>query len=63
MRALHEDPYTLSISRTILLKMENVSEKVVYKIKTTFMFSISYKNCYVYEIMWKYMVQPERQHI
>jgi len=34
--ALHEDRYTLLISRTSLLKMKNVSEKVVHKIRNKF---------------------------
>jgi len=64
MCALHEDRYTLLISRTNLLKMRNISENVAHKIETNFIFSnFFYKNYAVSEIMWKNMVQPERQQI
>jgi hypothetical protein len=39
MCASYEDPQTLFIFCIILLNMENVSEKVVDEIETTFMFS------------------------
>jgi len=58
--ALHEDRCTLVIiPRWILLVTRNVSDKVVEKIKTHFVFnnffllSFSFKNRALYEIMWK----------
>jgi hypothetical protein len=47
--ALHEDQYTFFIiSRSILLGMKNVSDKI----SITF-----FENCAFYEIMWKYVVE------
>ena len=40
--------------------MRNVSDKVVEKFKTHFMFNIYILNCVVYEIMWKNIVEPDR---
>jgi len=38
--------------------------KVVEKIKTYILCSINYfENHVVYEIMWKYMVEPDRPHL
>jgi hypothetical protein len=37
--------------------------KVVKKIKTHFMFNNFFKNCAVYEIMWKNIVELGRQQI
>jgi hypothetical protein len=40
--------------------MRNISGKTVEKIETHFMFSKFFlENRAVYEIMWKYMAQPE----
>ena len=50
------------ITRSPLLRMRNVSDKVVEKIKTHFMLNniFFFLNRAVYEIMWKNMVQPDR---
>jgi hypothetical protein len=54
---LHEDQYTFSIiSRSILLKVLNVSDKFVDKIKTRFyvqFFFLSKIVSFMREIMWK----------
>jgi hypothetical protein len=42
----------LVISRSVLLRMKNISDKFVRKIKSHLMFSI-FLNHAVYEIMWK----------
>jgi len=50
-------------SRSVLLRMRNFSEKVVEKIKTHILCSVTFfspKNRAVYEIMWKYFVEPGR---
>ena len=59
---LHEDQYTfLIISRSVLLRMRNVSDKScrenrnTYFVSTNFFFS--FENCTVYEIMWKNIVE------
>jgi len=51
---LHEDRYTfLIISRSVLLRMRNVSAKVVEKIKTHILYSITFSECRaVYETSW-----------
>jgi len=55
---LHEDQYTFSISHSVLLRMKNFLEKVVENIKTHISCSItSFKNCAIYEIMWKNIVE------
>jgi len=43
--------------------MRNVSDKFVEKIKTHFMFSnfFFFENLAVYEIMWKNIVEADRQ--
>jgi len=56
------DKYTfLIISRSVLLRMRNVSDKVVEKIQTHILCSVTFfkKNRVVYEIMWKYIVQAD----
>ena len=63
MSTLHEEQYTFFIiSRSVLLKMRNVSESTAGEIKTRISCSIifSFKNCTVYEIMWKNIVQLDR---
>ena len=58
MGTLHEDRYTFSIiSRSILIKMRNISDKIVEKIETHFMFNnFFFENIAAYEIMWKNIV-------
>ena len=50
----------IKISRCILLRMKNVSEKSVEAIKTHNLCSITFfKNSVVYVVMWKNMVQSD----
>ena len=61
--SLHENNYKFSIIfRSFLLKMRNVSGKVVEKIKThIFVFSnVFFENRTVYEIMWENIVERAR---
>jgi hypothetical protein len=56
MGTWHEDQHTFVISRSVLLRMRNVAEKVVHKIKPHILFWIMCpppENLAVYEIMWK----------
>ena len=50
------------ISLSILLRMGNVSDKVVEKIRTFIICSMTFfpENLAVYETMWKNTVQPDR---
>ena len=59
---LLEDQYTiLIISHWVLLRMKSVSDKVVGKIKTHILCSLTFFfNCAICEIMWKYIVEPGR---
>jgi hypothetical protein len=61
---LHEDQFIfLTISRSVLLRMRNISGKSCRGNQTThFMFSkfIFFENITVYKIMWKSMVEPDR---
>jgi len=60
---LHEDLSTVTIiSRSTPLIMRNVSDKSVEKIVTHILYSITFfsKKSYVYGIMWKNLVQPDR---
>jgi hypothetical protein len=59
---LHEDLCTfMIISRSVLLRIRNVSEKVVQKIKTHILCSITFSEYRaVCEIMWKIMIEPDR---
>jgi hypothetical protein len=43
----------LIISRSILLRKENVSDKFVEEIKTHLRSITFFENCTVYEVMWK----------
>jgi len=64
MGTLHEDRYTfMIISRSVLLRMRNVADKVVEKIKEflcskPFLFPLD--NRAVYDSMWKNIVEPDR---
>ena len=53
MDTLHDDQYTfLIISRSVLLRMRNISEKGVEKGETQFVFKNFYfESCALYEIM------------
>jgi len=61
---LHEDQYTcLIISRSVLLRMRNVSDKICrgYHKKTFCVQQFSFfENSAVYEIMWKNIVEQSR---
>ena len=51
------------ISRSVLTTMRNVSDKIVQKVKTHILCSnptFFYKNCAVYEIMWKNIIELDR---
>ena len=50
------------ISRLIPLRMRNISDKVVEKIKTHILCSITFffENRAVHEVMWKNIVEPDR---
>ena len=51
----------MTVSRLILLRMRNVSDKFVDKIKThILLFGNFFENRAVYEIMWKNTVEPDR---
>ena len=63
---LHEDQCTfLIISRSVLLTMRNVSDKSCRENQNTdFMFhNFFFLNRAVCEIMWKAVVQPEREQL
>jgi hypothetical protein len=62
---VHEDLYTfLIISRSVILRIRNISEKNVKKIQTFFVldnFFFEYRS--VYEIMCENIVEPGRSQI
>jgi hypothetical protein len=63
MGTLHEDLGTfITVSRRILLRMTNVSEKNCREIQNTNFILINFfpKNLDVYEIMLKSKVEPDR---
>jgi hypothetical protein len=53
------------ISRSVLLKMRHVSDKIVKKIKTHVLFSVTFfsENHAVYEIVWRNIADPDRPQI
>jgi hypothetical protein len=59
---LHEDQYTyLIISRSLLLRIINISDKIGEKIKTRILCLVTiFLNSALYGIMWKNIVQPGR---
>jgi hypothetical protein len=62
----HENQYTsLMISCSFLLRMRNVADRFVEKVKTHFLCSITFffENRVVYEIMWKKMVERSRSQM
>ena len=62
----HEDQFSFFIiSRSFLLRMRNVSTKIVEKIKTHILSSITFffENLTVYEIKLKTIVERERQQM
>jgi hypothetical protein len=64
---LHEEQYKLLIiSRSVLLRMGNISDKSCRENQNThFTFNnfFSPENRAVYDIMWKNAVQPDRPHV
>jgi hypothetical protein len=52
--------YIVTISRSILLRLRNVSDKSFRENQRNFMFKHFFCNRAVYEIMWKKNVQPGR---
>ena len=58
---LHEDQYTFTmVSRWILLRMGNISEKSCREIKTYVLLSIIFfENHPVYEMMWRSAVEAD----
>jgi len=64
---LHEDQYIFMImSRSVLRRMRNVSDRIVEKIKTRLLSlgtSPPPRKSYIYEVMWKSIVQPGRLQI
>jgi len=50
------------LSLSVLLRMGNISDKGVEKVKIYILFSVIFffENLAVYEITWKHMVQPDR---
>jgi len=60
MGTVHEDICTVMIiSHQNLLQMRDVS-KVVEKVKTHILCSVTFFRKLCYEIMWKNVVEPER---
>ena len=61
---LHEDQYTFFIiSRSIILIMRNLPDRICRENQTThFIFNNLFfsKNCAIFEIMWKNIVEPGR---
>ena len=56
MGTLHEDQQTFMMSRSILLRMRNISDKIVEKIKTHILWSITFyrKWCCLWDNVEKY---------
>jgi len=65
MGTLHEDQYTfIIISHLVILRMRNVLEKSCRENLNTHFISVTFfKNHIVYEIMWKNIVEPDRQQM
>jgi hypothetical protein len=52
------------ISHSVFLERENFQAKAAEKIKTHFMFNKFFsENRAIYEIMWKYMLEPDNQRM
>jgi hypothetical protein len=64
---LHEDHETfLSISHSLLLRVGNISDKLVEGITALILFSITFfflENRAVYEIIWKNIVESGRSQM
>jgi len=56
--------YIFIISRSVLLRMRNVSEKICRETRNThFVFNFFFLNRAVYEIMWGNLVEPGRPQV
>ena len=66
-RTLHEDKYIfLIISHSLLLRVRNVSHKIVEKIKTHISCSVTLfflESPAVYETMWRNIVEPDSPQV
>ena len=64
MCTLHEDRKFM-ISRRILIRMRNVSDKMCREIQNTYLCSITFfsENRAFYEILWKNMAESDRQQM
>jgi len=61
---LHEDQFTFLIIFPSVFRMRNVWDKYCKENQNTnFMFNNVSENSAVYEIMWKSVVEPDRQRI
>ena len=60
MGTLHEDQYTFLIVSHLLLRMRNLSDKFLVS-QNTFCVQWLFRNCDVYEKMWKNIVELGRQ--
>ena len=61
-RQIHQYTFVI-VSHSVLVTMRNISDQGVEKIKTHFMFHnffFSPENHVVYEVMWRYMIEPDR---
>jgi hypothetical protein len=66
MGTLHEDLRNLmTTAQWILIRMQNIADKFCRENQNThFVFNKYFsKICSIYEIMWKYMVQPDKKKI
>jgi hypothetical protein len=62
--SLHFWSYLVSLSRIILHRMRNISDKIVEKIgKHILLFNNFFLNRAVYEVVWKSIVEPDRSQM
>jgi hypothetical protein len=54
---------SVSVLLSVLLGMRNVADKIVEKISTQDLCSITFENCVVYKRMWERIVEPGRPQI
>jgi len=60
----YEDLCTFMVtSRSVLLRIRNVSDEIVVKIKTHFVFSNIFLSRAVFETNWKHIAQPGRPQV
>jgi hypothetical protein len=65
MDTLYEDQYkSMAVSRLVLLRMKNISNRIVKKTETHNLDArLFFLNRGVYEIGWKNMVEPDSPHM